>query len=117
MNTTFNLIYLGGPTVIIEIPGLRIMTDPTLDPKGTAFEINGKVAEAKLAGPAITDIGKIDLILLSHDQHNDNLDNAGRQLLKNGMLTITTHNGAGRLKGNTRGLLPWEQTTVTLPDG
>ena len=117
MNTAFNLFYLGGPTVIIEIAGLRIMTDPTLDPKGTAFEINGKVAEAKLAGPAITDIGKIDLVLLSHDQHNDNLDNAGRELLKKGMLTITTRNGAGRLKGNTRGLLPWEQTTVRLPNG
>jgi hypothetical protein len=36
---TFNLIYLGCPTVILEFGGLRIITDPTLDPKGMSFRI------------------------------------------------------------------------------
>jgi L-ascorbate metabolism protein UlaG (beta-lactamase superfamily) len=114
---TFNLIYLGGPTAILEFGGLRIITDPTLDPKGTSFRISETVTETKLAGPALTDPGRIDLLLLSHDQHWDNLDNGGRALLKKGVKTITTQIGAARLSGNTKGLLPWEQITVATGDG
>jgi L-ascorbate metabolism protein UlaG (beta-lactamase superfamily) len=117
MNTAFNLIYLGGPTAILEFGGLRIITDPTLDPIGTSFRISETVSETKLAGPAITDPGRIDLVLLSHDQHWDNLDNAGRAFLKTGVKTITTRVGATRLSGNTTGLLPWEQFNIPTGDG
>lgn len=113
--------YLGGPTVIIEIGGLRIITDPTLDPEGTTFKIGKKTVEKKLAGPALSDLGMIDLVLLSHDQHPDNLDNAGRELLKRVPKTITTESGAERLqinaKINTIGLLPWDSTSVKTPGG
>ncbi len=108
MKTDISVIYIGGPTVIIEVGGLRIMTDPTLDPAGTSFTINDKPAYAKTDNPAITDIGRIDVVLLSHDQHGDNLDNAGRELLKTVPLTLTTVIGAGRLKGSARGLNSWE---------
>jgi L-ascorbate metabolism protein UlaG (beta-lactamase superfamily) len=54
------------------------------------------------------DIGKIDAVLLSHDQHCDNLDNAGRKFLKTVPKTFTTKSGAGRLKGNAIGLARWE---------
>ena len=117
MTKTFNIIYLGGPTIILEIAGLRIMTDPTLDPKGTSFRISDSVTETKLAGPAITDFGDIDLVLLSHDQHWDNLDKAGRQLLETVPVTITTLAGASRLAVQARGLAPWEQATVTGKNG
>jgi len=36
MKNEVNVTYLGGPTVILEIGGLRLMTDPTLDPAGGA---------------------------------------------------------------------------------
>ena len=108
MQATIDVIYLGGPTIILEIGGLRLMTDPTLDPPGEMFKINGKPAYWKTAGPAITDIGKIDIVLLSHDQHGDNLDNAGRELLKSILKTLTTKIGAERLKGTAIGLSPWE---------
>ena len=117
MKNSIDATYLGGPTVILEIGGLRIMTDPTLDPAGTTFMINDKPGYRKLEGPALTDIGKIDLVLLSHDQHGDNLDNAGRQLLKTVPLTLTTRIGAERLKDNVKGLAPWESTTVHTPSG
>jgi len=112
MKNAINVIYLGGPTIILEIGGLRLMTDPTLDPPGETFSINGKPAYWKTAGPAITDPGEIDAVLLSHDQHGDNLDNAGREFLKSVPKTYTTKIGAERLKGNAVGLLPWE--TVIL---
>lgn len=108
MKNEVNVTYLGGPTVILEIGGLRLMTDPTLDPAGEQFMINDKPAYHKTEGPATTEIGKIDVVLLSHDQHGDNLDHAGRQLLKQVDKTLTTKIGAERLGGNAIGLAPWE---------
>ncbi|SEP10691.1 L-ascorbate metabolism protein UlaG, beta-lactamase superfamily [Mucilaginibacter gossypiicola] len=108
MKNEVNVTYLGGPTVILEIGGLRLMTDPTLDPAGEQFMINDKPAYHKTEGPATTEIGKIDVVLLSHDQHGDNLDNAGRELLKQVDKTLTTKIGAKRLGGNIIGLSPWE---------
>lgn len=108
MKSTLNVTYLGGPTVILEIGGLRLMTDPTLDPAGETFMINDKPAYWKTEGPATTEIGHIDAVLLSHDQHGDNLDHAGRELLKTVNRTFTTKIGAERLGGNAIGLAPWE---------
>lgn len=112
MKSEVNVTYLGGPTVILEIGSLRIMTDPTLDPAGEQFMINDKTAYHKTEGPATTDIGKIDVVLLSHDQHGDNLDHAGRELLKQVDKTLTTKIGAERLGGNALGLAPWESIAL-----
>jgi L-ascorbate metabolism protein UlaG (beta-lactamase superfamily) len=112
MKNEVNVTYLGGPTVILEIGGLRLMTDPTLDPAGEQFMINDKPAYHKTEGPATTEIGKIDVVLLSHDQHGDNLDHAGRELLQTVAKTLTTKIGAERLGGNAIGLAPWESITL-----
>ncbi|GGB21998.1 MULTISPECIES: MBL fold metallo-hydrolase [Mucilaginibacter] len=112
MKSEVNVTYLGGPTIILEIGGLRLMTDPTLDPAGEQFMINDKPAYHKTEGPATTDIGKIDVVLLSHDQHGDNLDHAGRELLKQVDKTLTTQIGAERLGGNALGLAPWESIAL-----
>jgi L-ascorbate metabolism protein UlaG (beta-lactamase superfamily) len=112
MKSEVNVTYLGGPTIILEIGGLRLMTDPTLDPAGEQFMINDKPAYHKTVGPATTDIGKIDVVLLSHDQHGDNLDHAGRELLKQVDKTLTTQIGAERLGGNALGLAPWESIAL-----
>lgn len=112
MKNEVNVTYLGGPTIILEIGGLRLMTDPTLDPAGEQFMINDKPAYHKTEGPATTEIGKIDVVLLSHDQHGDNLDHAGRELLKQVDKTLTTKIGAERLGGNVIGLAPWESIAL-----
>jgi L-ascorbate metabolism protein UlaG (beta-lactamase superfamily) len=112
MKNEVNVTYLGGPTIILEIGNLRLMTDPTLDPAGEQFMINDKPAYHKTEGPATTEIGKIDVVLLSHDQHGDNLDHAGRELLKQVDKTLTTKIGAERLGGNAIGLAPWESITL-----
>jgi L-ascorbate metabolism protein UlaG (beta-lactamase superfamily) len=112
MKNEISVIYLGGPTIILEIGGLRLMTDPTLDPAGATFTINDKPAYWKTEGPASTDTGKIDAVLLSHDQHGDNLDNAGRKFLKSVSKVFTTKIGAERLKGNTIGLSPWQSIVL-----
>ncbi|SHK94070.1 L-ascorbate metabolism protein UlaG, beta-lactamase superfamily [Chitinophaga jiangningensis] len=112
MKHTINVIYLGGPTIILEIAGVRFMTDPTLDPAGEVFNINGKPAYSKTEGPAEVDPGKIDVVLLSHDQHGDNLDHTGRELLKSVPKIFTTRVGADRLQGNAVGLAPWESIVL-----
>ena len=112
MKNVMNVTYIGGPTIILEIGDLRLMTDPTLDPAGETFMINNKPAYHKTEGPANIDIGKIDAVLLSHDQHGDNLDNAGREFLKSVPKTFTTKIGAERLQGNAFGLSPWESVAL-----
>jgi L-ascorbate metabolism protein UlaG (beta-lactamase superfamily) len=51
-------------------------------------------------------------VLLSHDHHGDNLDDAGRALLPSAGVVVTTTAAASRLGGNAVGLTPWETTTI-----
>jgi L-ascorbate metabolism protein UlaG (beta-lactamase superfamily) len=108
------LTHVGGPTLLIEVDGWRILTDPTFDPPGGKYNFGWGTSSRKTAGPAVAagDIGPLDAILLSHDQHDDNLDAAGRKLLPSAATVVTTAAGARRLGGNAVGLKPWETTTL-----
>jgi L-ascorbate metabolism protein UlaG (beta-lactamase superfamily) len=63
------------------------------------------------------EIGPVDAVLLSHDQHPDNLDSLGRELLGRVPLVLTTASGAGRLGGAARALPSWEDVGLRRPDG
>jgi len=108
------LTHIGGPTVLIEIGGWRLLTDPTFDPPGRRYRFGWGTSSRKLEGPALAaaDLGPIDAVLLSHDHHDDNLDDAGRALLPSAGTVVTTAPGAKRLGGNSRGLGPWQATTL-----
>jgi hypothetical protein len=54
-------------------------------------------------------------VLVSHDDHGDNLDSAGRALLPAAGVVLTTTAGSGRLGGNARGLAPWATTQLEAP--
>ncbi|SIR70126.1 MBL fold metallo-hydrolase [Williamsia sterculiae] len=103
---------LGGPSVVIELGRVRLLVDPTFDPAGE-YPIGSralmKTFDAVL-GPE--DIGTIDAVLLSHDQHADNLDRGGRRFLGLAPLVLTTTLAASRLDGVCRGLEPWETAGV-----
>lgn len=75
------LTVIGGPTVLLELAGLRLLTDPTFSSPGDYA--SGTITLTKTMGPALreADVGRLDSILLSHDQHSDNLDPEGRALL------------------------------------
>jgi L-ascorbate metabolism protein UlaG (beta-lactamase superfamily) len=109
---------LGGPTALIEYGGLRLLTDPTFDGPGD-YEVPGGTPLTKTAPPAATpdDLPPIDAVLLSHDQHADNLDRSGRALLADVPVTLTTAGGAARLGGTARSLAPWESVELRRPDG
>lgn len=108
---------IGGPTALIEIAGVRLLTDPTFDPPGLYQRI--PVHFEKLTGPALTpdEIGVVDVVLLSHDQHLDNLDHAGRRYLPGVSQVLTTQPGAMRLGGNAYGLAPFETRVITGRSG
>ncbi len=109
------ICYVGGPTAVVEIGGLRFLSDPTFDPPGR-YPI-GSRALTKTSGPALgpEDIGSIDAVLLSHDQHPDNLDHLGRELLKRVPLVISTISGRERLDSNVRALPSWEHLDLPRP--
>jgi L-ascorbate metabolism protein UlaG (beta-lactamase superfamily) len=106
--------HIGGPTVLVEVGGWRLLTDPTFDPPGQKYNFGWGTSSRKVAGPAIAapDLLPIDAVLLSHDHHGDNLDPAGRALLPSAGVVVTTASGAKRLGGAARGLEPWASTTL-----
>jgi L-ascorbate metabolism protein UlaG (beta-lactamase superfamily) len=110
-----HLTHVGGPTVLIEVGGWRLLTDPTFDPPGRRYSFGWGAASRKLAGPAIAagDVGPIDAVLLTHDHHGDNLDGAGRALLPSAGTVVTTVSGARRLGGSARGLGNWASTRLS----
>jgi L-ascorbate metabolism protein UlaG (beta-lactamase superfamily) len=112
------ITYIGGSTALIEIGQLRLLTDPTFDPAGSRYA-RGPVEAIKKTHPALTvsALGAVDAVLLSHDQHVDNLDPAGRAYLPQAKQVLTTLAGAQRLDGGTRGVATWETVDLNGADG
>ena len=106
--------YLGGPTIVLEYGGLRILTDPTFDPPGRYPDPDGGQDLVKTVGPALQpdELGAIDLVLLSHHHHEDNLDNAGRDFLARVPLTLSTGMAARDLGGTVEALEPGQSRTL-----
>ena len=93
--------HVGGPTLLVEVAGWRLLTDPTFDPPGRQYAFGWGTSSTKLAGPAVAaeDLGPLDAVLLTHDHHADNLDDRGRALLPQAGTVVTTRSGARRLGG------------------
>jgi L-ascorbate metabolism protein UlaG (beta-lactamase superfamily) len=102
---------LGGPTTVVDIAGRRIVMDPTFDPPGVHAYLT------KLAGPAVSAeaLGVVDAVLISHDQHPDNIDDDGRRMALAAPLVLTHPGAAGRLGPPAVGLAPWQ--SHQLPGG
>jgi L-ascorbate metabolism protein UlaG (beta-lactamase superfamily) len=73
----------------------------------------------KTTGPAIEPdtLAPIDVVLLSHEHHSDNLDPAGREFLPRAGRVLTTVQGADKVGDNAIGLMPWSSVEVERPDG
>ena len=111
--------YLGGPTVVLEYAGLRLLTDPTFDPPGE-YEDPGSTPLVKTAGPGlpVDAVEPVDVVLLSHHEHADNLDAGGRTLVGTGIPTLATPYAAEGLDlPGVTGLAPWATATLEAPAG
>lgn len=98
---------VGGPTVILRYAGLTIITDPTFDPPGPNTYL------FKTEGPAIAAdaLPPIDLALVSHDHHADNLDTSGELVARGATWALTTAAGASRKEG-FQGMRPGDVVTI-----
>ncbi|WP_053847116.1 MBL fold metallo-hydrolase [Streptomyces sp. NRRL B-24085] len=114
----FPVRVFGGPTALFEYGGLRFLTDPTFDAPGDYARPDGRfLTKTAPSSGTPADLGSIDVVLLSHDEHPDNLDKSGRALLADVELTLTTPGGEQRLKGGAKGLADWESVELNRPDG
>ena len=112
------ITYIGGPTALLEVGGLRLLTDPTFDPAGSEYGTASYVLR-KTQGPALgpDSLGSVDAVLLSHDHHFDNLDTAGRGLLSRATRVLTTQAGAEQLGSGAVGLVAWQATDIPAMSG
>jgi L-ascorbate metabolism protein UlaG (beta-lactamase superfamily) len=111
------ITHIGGPTALISLGGLTILTDPAFDEPQEYVLPTGRVM-TKLIGPAVpaSELGPIDVVLMSHDEHKDNLDDAGRALLPSVPVVLSTPGAATRIPG-VQGLENWESVNLQRPDG
>ncbi|MGV9701052.1 MBL fold metallo-hydrolase [Streptomyces sp. NPDC003483] len=107
----------GGPTALFEYGGLRFLTDPTFDGPGDYPSAGPTLTKTAPSSATPADLGPIDVVLLSHDEHADNLDVSGRALLADVPLTLTTPGGGERLGERAKGLADWETVELERPAG
>lgn len=111
------ITHLGTATLLLETGGVRILTDPAFDPAGTRHSFAPLFPSTKTYDTprGEGELGPLDAVLLTHDQHGDNLDAHGRALLANAPRIVTTRAAKRRLgKGDDRvvALAPFESTRI-----
>lgn len=108
-----NITHIDTACILLDINGFRILTDPALDDAGKLYHHGFGSVSRKTENPAlqISELHKIDLILLSHHQHKDNFDNKGKEFALSVPTIISTKKASKELKGVT-GLDDWETCRV-----
>ncbi|KZL87279.1 zn-dependent hydrolases of the beta-lactamase [Colletotrichum incanum] len=110
LKANITITHIGTATAVIEIDGINFLTDPFFSTAGTEWDEG--IAVLKVSDdPALKlqDLPIIDVVLLSHEDHPDNLDELGRRLL-DGRRVLTTMDGAQKLapRPGVIGMRPWE---------
>ncbi|CAG8920222.1 unnamed protein product [Penicillium salamii] len=126
--TSLNFTHITTATAILSIDGINFLTDPYFGDEGSfpseldwskarlmedfGLEEAPSSVELSISKPGamkLHDLPPIDAVLLSHEDHLDNLDAEGRKLL-DGRRVFTTMDGAKNLQPRPAvvGLKPWE---------
>ncbi|BCR85790.1 MBL fold metallo-hydrolase [Aspergillus chevalieri] len=132
--SSVTITHISTATAIISIDGINFLTDPVFCPAGSEYiydgwskapnlhewGFTGKPPTATLRsinGPAVQihELPPIDAVLLSHEDHVDNLDPLGRQLL-DGRRVFTTPDGEKNLqpRPGVVGLRPWQTVSANI---
>jgi L-ascorbate metabolism protein UlaG (beta-lactamase superfamily) len=132
---TLTITHITTATAILNIDGVNFLTDPFFGAiEGTEYDSTAVWEQMDLKaygldtipppphlvnkqGPALqlNELPPIDAVLLSHEDHLDNLDPEGRKLL-DGRKVFTTVDGASNLRPRPGviGLRPWETVTSCI---
>ncbi|RDH27036.1 hypothetical protein BDQ94DRAFT_163980 [Aspergillus welwitschiae] len=96
--STVTITHISTATAIINIDGIKILTDPYFSPAGT-----------------LADLSHIDGVLLSHENHDNNLDILDYRIL-NGRHVLIIKDSAKNLapRPDIRGLDSWESVILVL---
>lgn len=120
--------FIGTATLLLEVQCgervVRLLTDPVFDGPGPSYTIGGVGAlrYTRTQGPALPAeaLPPIDAVLLSHDQHGDNLDPSGREVAARAGRVLTTPQGAARLRrqglASAEGLRTWASSEWGAPE-
>lgn len=102
-------LVVGGPTVVFDLADLRFATDPTFDPPTNYGLLQ------KTDGPAIRpeELGTVDVVLVSHAAHADNLDHAGRRFALHARRLLTNPSAVRDLGWPAEGLRPWQRVQLS----
>jgi len=101
--------------MLIDINGFRIVTDPAFDAAGGTYQSGSGRILKKTGSPALhpSELGHVDLVLLSHDQHKDNLDDSGREFLNMVPQIVSTKEARERLGLTTvTGIDDWGSVSI-----
>ena len=85
--------WLGHSTVLIEIDGLRVLTDPVWGPRASPSQLIGP-KRFQPVPVALKDMPPVDVIVISHD-HYDHLDSPTIRALAKTHIPIVTSLGVG----------------------
>ncbi|KAK3294194.1 beta-lactamase superfamily domain-containing protein [Chaetomium fimeti] len=111
------ITHIGTATAILDIDGVTFLTDPFFSPAGTTFPAEAGHTLHTYEDPALRpdQLPPIDAVLLSHENHPDNLDEPGRRLL-DGRRVVTTRDGARNLapRPGVLGFADWQEREVRI---
>lgn len=115
---TLTATHLGTATMLLDVGPFRLLTDPVFDPPGRSYGVLGLARYRRLEAPRRpADLGRIDAVLLSHDQHGDNLDREGLAVARTAGAIVTTRAASARLGHGAVGLDPWQAHELRASDG
>ena len=110
------LTHIDTACVLLEVGGWRLLTDPVFDPPGQRYWFGWGTSSRKTGAPALSSaaVGVVDAVLLSHHQHGDNLDRAGRAVAASAPLVLSTPAGSRQFAAGV-GLRSWESLVLQAP--
>jgi L-ascorbate metabolism protein UlaG (beta-lactamase superfamily) len=112
-STRGGLRFIGNATVLLELGGFTILTDPNFVHRGEEIPLGYGLTTTRLTDPAmeIDELPPLDLVVLSH-WHADHFDRVAEERLSRALPIVTTPAAAAELEargfGLARGLDTWE---------